>query len=123
MLAGFDPSVEHGFVLPLIWGASEDEGVFDPDATSGEIEACVLEGAAEVQSFGVGVENIGARTFLTNPDHARKRGEQEVIELIAIHLVILDRQARAGFKGDIVWRVREHKVRALPIHQSLNVGL
>ena len=57
--AVFLPPIQHWFVLPLVWGTAKYEGVFDPNTTARQVEASVLKSATEVQSFGVGVEDIG----------------------------------------------------------------
>ncbi|CRH94653.1 Uncharacterised protein [Chlamydia trachomatis] len=108
-------------MLPLIRGAAQDEGIFDPDATPRKIESGLCEGATEVQAFSVGMEDIGGRAFLTHAYHVGERCEEEVVELLAIHFVVLDGQAVGGFEGDVIWRIGQHKIRALPIHQCGDV--
>ena len=57
--AVFLPPIKHRFVLPLIWGTTKYEGVFDPNTTARQVEASIKKRFTEVEAFGVGVENIG----------------------------------------------------------------
>lgn len=56
VLTRLHPTKEHRLMLPLIRRTAEYEGILDPDAAPGEIEACLDEGAAEVQAFSVSVK-------------------------------------------------------------------
>ena len=121
VLAVLHPAVEHGLVLPLVRGSPQHERVLDPDTTARELEACVLEGTAEVQTFGISVEHIRRCALLTHFRDLGKGGEQELVEGVRAHLVVLDRQAVGRFESDVVWRVGEHEVGALAIHERGDV--
>ena len=81
----------------------------------------VYERAAEVQSFGIGMEHIGGSARLAMRDHIRKCRKQEVVKLLVFHRVVLNGQPGRALEGYAVGRIGKHKVRAFSVHQLFNV--
>ena len=71
VLAVFLPAVEARLMLPLIGAAAQHEGLLLPDTAPGQIKTRIGKCPAEVQPFGVCVENIDA-VYLT-PSNIRVR--------------------------------------------------
>src|SRR6267378_483806 len=104
------PSVEDWLVLPLVVRTTEHERILTPDETAGELEPCVLERAAKIQTFGVSVANIDGGAVLQHTEHDGVRAEQERAELAVLHIVVLD-LPRAAFIVHVVRGIGEHGVR------------
>ena len=110
VLAVLHEAVQHRFVLPLIIGATEDEAVLYPDAAACKVEACVDECTAEVQPFGVCVEHISRTAFFEVCRHTLKRSQQEAVELLVLHAVVLDGQTAGAFERYTVGRIGQDQI-------------
>ena len=122
MLAVLQEPVKHRLVLPLIITATKNERVLNPDATTRQMETCVLECVTEIQAFGVSVENISRRPRLCVCDHILESRKQEVVKLLVLQRVILYLQATRRCERYSVGRVGQDKVRLLAIHQKVDIG-
>ena len=90
MLSVFLPSIQHRFVLPLIWRASKDEGLFFPDAAAGKVKSGIGKSTTEVQAFGVGMKNIDACIIGHNGFGVFERSQEKFVEFIVGHVIISD---------------------------------
>ena len=118
MLAVFLPSVQTGFVLPLVRRASQHKGLLFPDATAGQIKTRIGKCPAEVQSLGICVEHIDGSIVRHCGVHLRVRIQKEVIKGFVSHVVIFD-FACAAFVVDIVRRVGDDQVGFGSTHQKV----
>ena len=66
-------------MLPLIWGAAENQTRLFPNAAAGKIEAGGIKGLSEIQALRVSMENINGSIGRHNLFHIRKGIEEEVI--------------------------------------------
>ena len=105
-------------MLPLVWRASEHQRLLFPDAAAGEVEACIGKSPAEVQTFGVRMEHIDGSIAGHDGLHIGESVEQELIECVVCHVVVLNLPSRA-FIVHIVRRVRDHEVGLDVAHQSI----
>ena len=90
VFAVFLPSEQNGFVLPLVRRTAENEGLLFPDTAAGEIESRIGKGTAEVESFGISVENIDGRIVSHYRRHIGEGIKKEPVELIVRHIVVLN---------------------------------
>ena len=118
MLAVLKKTVQYGFMLPLVIGASKHQAVFHPDAASGKMETCIHKRLAEIESFRIGMEHISCTAFFQVCRHVLKCRKQKFIELIVCHLIVLNGKTIGTFKSHIVRRVRYDEVCFLTIHKS-----
>ena len=105
-------------MLPLVWRASEDKSVLLPDACPGEIESRLTERLPEIESLGVGVEDIDGGVILHVLINKTESREKDEIELIVLH-VIVPYFPGGSLIGDIVWRIRYHEIRLSTRHETL----
>ena len=117
MLAGFLPAEQDRFMLPLIRRAAEDQRLFLPDAGAGQIKTGIREGPAEVQPFGVGMEYIDGGVLRHCLFCIGEGIEQELIEFVVRHVVILDLPGVA-FVVHVIGRVGHREVCELSVHQQ-----
>ena len=114
----FLPAIKHRLVLPLVRRASEHQRLLFPDAAAGEVEACIGKSPAEVQTFGVRMEHIDGSIASHDGLHIGESVEQELIECVVCHVVVLNLPSRA-FIVHIVRRVCDHEVGLDVAHQSV----
>ena len=110
------PAEQARLVLPLVRAAAQDQGVLLPDAATGQVETCVLEGLAEVQPLRIGMEHINGCIPFHVLLHVDEGAEQELIKFIIRHIVVLDFPGRF-FHIYIVRRIRQHQIGFLAVHQ------
>ena len=65
--------------------------------------------------------DVGAAAFSHVRSHIPERCQQEVIELLVRHAVILDGFAVSGFISHIVGRIGNHQIGFQTIHQKINM--
>ena len=110
MLAVLHEAVQHRFVLPLVVGASQHKAVLHPDAAPCKVEASVDERPAEIQTFGVCVEHISRAAFFEMVCHTLESGEQEAVEFLVFHAVVLNGQPAGAFERHSVGRIGQDEV-------------
>ena len=110
------PAKKTRLMLPLVRAAPQHQGILLPDAAAGQVKACVFECLAEVQPLGIGMEYIDGSIRLHVLFHIDEGREEELVELIVRHIVILDFTG-CFFHIDVIRRVRQHHVGLLPRHQ------
>ena len=120
------PAVENGFVLALVIGTSESEGVLGPDQEGRPLTARFPESA--LQGIELRRRHADIHRTLANTQHVSHGSGQETVELRA-QIVVLDSAIfllLAALVGigvvDVVRRVGEHHVSQLSGHQFLHVG-
>ena len=97
MLAVGKPAVEHRLMLLLVGGATEHETVLHPDAHAADVEAGLLECPAEVEAFGVRMEDVSRSAFRYMRRHIAERSQKKFVELLVCHAVVLDGLAIGRF--------------------------
>ena len=85
------------------------------------MEACINKGLAEVEPFSICMEYIGSAALFKMHSHVLECRKQELIEVVALNRIVLDRKSVGAFKGDSVRRVCQDKVCFLIAHQLINV--
>ena len=100
-------------MLPLVGGTSQYQGILYPNAHAANVEARFLEGSAEVETFRVSMEDVGAASFGQMRGHIAERSQQKLVELLVRHAVVLDGFAVRRFIRKVVRRVRENACVAL----------
>ena len=105
-------------MLPLVRRASEHQRLLFPDAAAGEVETCISKSPAEVQPFGVRMKHIDGSIAGHDGFHIGEGVEQELIEGVICHVVVLDLPGRA-FIVHVVRRVRDHEVGLDVAHQGV----
>ena len=118
VLTVFLPTVQTGFVLPLVRRAPQHKGLLFPDATAGQIKTRIGKCPAEVQSLGICVEHIDRSIVRHCGVHLRVRIQEEVIKGIVCHVVVFD-FACAAFVVDVVRRVGDDQVGFGATHQKV----
>ena len=121
MLSVLEEAVQNRLMLPLVVRASQHQGILHPDTTSSEVEPGVDKSPAEVQPLGVGVEHIGSAAFFQHRSHRLESGEQECVEFLVLHAVVLDGQPGGAFEGHPVRRVGHDQVGAFTAHKFLHI--
>lgn len=108
LMAGtWSPTIEAGFVLPLVVLASHYHCVFYPDAALGNFETSFPKRGTEVLTFAVGVEDVVGTARLEDGKHDGEHLLEEGGEEVIFHRVILDGEFvfSAAFIVDVVGRI------------------
>ena len=90
-------------MLPLVIASSKYQGILHPDAASSQMEPSIDEGFSEVESFCIGMEDIGGSTFCKVVSHVLECLKQELIELITLERIILNGQTIGALEGSLVF--------------------
>ena len=77
-------------MLPLVRAAPQHQGVLLPDAAPGQIKSGILESLAKIQALGIDMEHIDGGVGF----HVYKSAEQELVEFIIRHIIVLDFPSR-----------------------------
>ena len=117
MLAVLQESVKHRLMLPLIIRASKHQGVLHPDAHARQMEPGVNERLSEVQALGVRMEDVCRAALFERVSHALECREQEGIELIVLHGIVLYGKTAGTLEGHAIRRIGHDEVGFLAVHQ------
>ena len=109
-------------MLPLVGRTPQHEAVLHPDAHAADVEARLLERAAEVEPLGIRVEDVGAAALSQMCGHIFERRQQEFIERRVTHAVVLDGLAVCALVGDVVGRVGDDKVGLEAVHEQSDIA-
>ena len=120
MLSIGKPTVENGFVLPLIWAAAQHQAVLHPDAYPGNMKAGLLESPAKVQPFGIRMEDVRAAALGHVCCHVLESGQQEGEELLVRHAVVLDLLSVSGLIRHVVGRIGHDQVCLDAVHERVH---
>ncbi len=120
VLTAFLPAIEHRFVLPLVRAATKNKRRLLPYATAREIEPSLLECTAEVESFGICMEDIDRCIVSHDSMHIGECIEKELMELGILKAVVLYLTS-LPFIVDIVWRVGNSKVCLVAVHELVDI--
>ena len=110
------PAEQARLVLPLVRAAAQNQGVLLPDAAPGQIKAGILESLAEIQALGIGMEHIDGGVGFHVLFHVYESAEQEPVEFIIRHIVVLDFPSRFFYVYVVRW-IRQYQIGFLPVHQ------
>ena len=85
------------------------------------MESGINEGLSEVEPFSVRVEHISGTAFFQNIGHCLKRCQKELVELVALHGIVLDGKTAGTLEGNAVGRVRHDQVGAFAVHEPFYI--
>ena len=102
---------------PLVRAAAQDERVLLPDTTAGQIKACILKCFPEVKSLRICVPDVDAAVISEVGMHAAISGQEEVVEVRIVHVVVHD-LAGGLLHVHVIRRVRKNQVCLLSVHES-----